>query len=282
MEFSSISRYRSAVSWKITPLIVASLLLFAPSYLYLAGNVWTEEQYSHGAVIPLIFLWLLWRNRELIEAAPTRPDLVYGPLCLLVALVMLVVGRRGALPFFETLAQVPYILGLALTLKGRLAASYLRFPLFFLLFMVPLPGIVMYAMTAALKEWNAYMAVEFLYHLGYPVARDGVVIVIDNYRLFLADACAGINSIYALSAIGLLFIYLARDRSTRRKIVMALMVLPLAVLTNLIRVTLILLTTYYFNDVLADRLHELIGYVVFVTTLALLFLIEKKLLEWKE
>lgn len=278
MELSLLSRYQSAVPWKITPLIVASLLLFGPSYLYLSANVWTEEQYSHGAIIPLIFLWLLWHNRGLIEAAPTQPDRVFGPLLLVVSLIVLAIGRRGALPFFETLAQIPYVLGLVLTLKGRQAASYLRFPLFFLLFMVPLPGIVMYTLTAELKQWNAYYVVELLYHLGYPVARDGVVIVIDHYQLFLADACAGINSFYALSAIGLLFIYLAKYRSTRRKAVMALMVLPIAILTNLVRVALILLTTYYFNDVLAEQLHELLGYAVFVTALAVMFLIEKKLL----
>lgn len=281
MEISASSRLRSAVPLKIAPLVIATLLLFLPSYLYLASNVWTEEQYSHGAIIPLIFLWLLWRNRTLIEAAPVKPDLVFGPLLLVGSLVMLTVGRRAALPFFETLAQVPYILGLVLTLKGRLAASYLRFPLVFLLFMVPLPGIVMYWMTAALKEWNAYFAVEFLYYLGYPVARDGVIIVIDSYQLFLADACAGVNSLYALSAIGLLFIYLAKDRSTLRKLAMALMVVPMAILSNLVRVTLVLLTTYYFNDVVAERLHEAMGMVVFVTVLALMFLMEKKLLEMK-
>ena len=141
MERAIFNWHSSAVPWKIAPLIAASLLLFLPSYAYLALNVWTEEQYSHGAVIPLIFIWLLWRNRDLIKAAPAKPDLLLGPLMLIAALILLTIGRRGALPFFETLAQIPYFLGLVLTLKGRKAASYLRFPLLFLLFMVPLPGI---------------------------------------------------------------------------------------------------------------------------------------------
>ena len=265
----------------ILVLMGASVLLFLPTYQYLISFIWTQEQYSHGAIIPIIFIWLMWRNYPLIVKSSTKPDLLFGSILLITGLVLLIIGRRASLPLFETFAQIPYILGLVLILKGRLAASYLRFPLFFLLFMVPLPGIVIYALTSALKDWSAYVVVEFFYNLGYPVARDGVIILIGQYQLFLADACSGINSIYALSALGLLFIYLAKGRSTRRKIAMAIMVVPIAIFSNLVRIGLILFITYYFGDSVANQLHELLGFAIFIVAFAILFFIEKWLLELK-
>ena len=148
----------------------------------------------------------------------------------------------------------------------------------FLAFMIPLPGMWMYTLTAYLKSFNADLVVSLLYHLGYPVGIEGVVISIGPYQLFLADACAGLNSLFALTALGLIPIYLARHSARLPKLILAAFILPIALLSNFIRVITLLLITYHFHDGIAEQLHELVGYLVFFAAIYILLWLDGRLL----
>ncbi|MBN4836489.1 archaeosortase/exosortase family protein, partial [Enterobacter hormaechei] len=84
------------------------------------------------------------------------------------------------------------------------------FPILFLVFSVPLPGAFVQAITMPLKHAVSVVAEKILYLAGYPIGRSGVVLVIGPYQLLVADACSGLNSLFTLEALGLLYMKIMR------------------------------------------------------------------------
>ena len=267
-----------------TWLVLTSLLLIlAQTFLRLRADIWPQEQYSYGPLIPLIFCYLAFFKRKdwlRKDQHDTRPFV--GLLIIVLSLCGLFLGRRASIIALETAAIAPVILGLVVTLYGISSARALRFPILFLLLAIPLPGIVMYTLTSQLKLFNAIWAVDLLYYWDYPVALDGVVITIGPYKLFLADACAGIHSLFALGILGSVVVYLAPNRSTRRKIMLCALLLPLALLSNFVRVLSLLLVTYNFNDAIAEQVHETFGYMSFLISISLLLYIDHKAQQFRK
>ncbi len=275
---------RDTSLWLVGVALAAALcLLYWPTYQALYAAVWPQEHYSHGQLIPLVFLFLLYRKRHHFIRPPAfKPDNGVGLFLLFTGLIMLTIGRRGSIILLETASQIPLFFAIAALLFGRDGMRAIRFPVLFLSFMIPPPGIIMYTLTSQLKLWNAEIAVDFLYKLGYPVALDGVVITIAPYRLFLADACAGINSLFALAALGTVLIYLTAGRSTHRKVFLCLTLIPLALLSNFVRVITLLLITYHYSDTLADQMHELTGYVMFIFSMIVVLIMEQKIQQYRQ
>src|SRR5678815_2516364 len=103
----------------------------------------------------------------------------------------------------------PFIVAaILLLLKGPAAIRVAWFALFYFIFMIPLPGIFVDGVTQPLKQWISAIVVELLYHVGYPISRNGVVLTIGQYQMLVADACSGLHSMYSLSALGTLFMYI--------------------------------------------------------------------------
>ena len=261
------------------PIILGLVILYAPTYHTLYSKVWVDDEYRHGAIVAAVFGWMIWRLRHDLLRTEFTPSSLAGGFFILCGMSLLLIGRRSAIPLFEASSQIPMLFGLLLFIRGWVAAKLVRFPMVFLLFMVPLPSILVYMMTAALKEWNAEAAVQILYAAGFPVAREGVVITIGQYQLFLADACAGMHSLFTLLAMGLLFIYLSGGRSFGRKALLAACIIPVALLSNLARVLVLLLVTYKFGEAPAEFFHEFVGYACFAVGLAFLLFLDAKLLE---
>jgi len=265
-------------------LVLASLIvILSQTFMRLQADIWPQEQYSYGPLIPLIFCYLAFvKRRDWLRTDQTDARPLIGLMIVIFSLCALFLGRRASVVALETAAIAPIVLGLVIAIYGISSARALRFPILFLLLTIPLPGIVMYTLTSQLKLLNAIWVVDLLYLWGFPVALDGVIITIGPYKLFLADACAGIHSLFALGILGSVAIYLAPNRSTRRKIVLCGLLLPLALLSNFLRVLALLLITYEFNDAIAEQVHETIGYISFLISLGLLLYIDQKVQQHKE
>jgi len=152
---------------------------------------------------------------------------------------------------------------------------HLWFPIFYLAFLVPPPGWVIDWVTAPLKTFISHAAVNVLQPLGYPIVREGVMLYVAQYQLLVKDACAGLNSIVSLTAIGLFYIYLLHRASWRYSLFLLCWILPVAVLANFIRVILLVLITYHLGDAMAQGfLHSTAGLLMFVTALAGIFAID--------
>jgi exosortase len=139
---------------------------------------------------------------------------------------------------------------------------------------VPPPGWILDTFTVPLKAKISDWVVDALYRAGYPIAQNGVMIMIGPYQLMVADACAGLNSIFALSAIGILYVYLA-GHSLARNVVLLCATLPIAVAANVVRVAALVLIAYYAGiGAIEGAYHELTGIALFAVALMLLLALD--------
>jgi exosortase len=111
--------------------------------------------------------------------------------------------------------------------------------------------------------------------LDYPVAQNGVMIMIGSYELMVKDACAGMNSIFALSAIGVFYIHEFALNSGPRSILLMMSIIPITILANFARVMALVLIAYYTGvDSIEGVFHDLTGFALFVVALAMFFLLD--------
>lgn len=260
------------------PLLIALLLFITPVYIELSGTLWEEENYSHGPVILLVCIWLFWRELPRYLALPSAGQPFWGALLLIAAGLLFLVGRSQAIPLLELPGQIAMLLALILLFKGSAGVRVYWFALLFMLFLIPIPGLLLYSLTHVLKQQVSVVAESLLFYLDYPIAREGVTLTIGQYQLLVADACSGMNSIIALSALGLLYLYLNPQPGWLRVIVILLMIIPIAVVANLIRVMALILITYYFGDEAGQGfVHGLAGMLLFICSLTLIYLLDNLL-----
>jgi exosortase B len=269
-------------------LLAAGLLvMLAPVFVKLAHTVWNTDEQGHGPIILAVVLWLLWLRRERFkcELSCATPAGIGGWLLLLFGLAVFVVGRVQSLVMFEMGAAIPVLAGaMAVTFSWR-AVKIAAFPIFFLVFAVPLPGAVVDMLTHPLKQAVSYVAEVVLYKMGYPISRTGVILIVGQYQLLVADACAGLNSIFTLEALGLLYMNLAGRTSHLRNIVLAMLIVPMSFTANVVRVMVLVLVTYRFGDEVGQGfIHGAAGMLLFLLGIALMFLIDRvlNLVTWKE
>jgi exosortase B len=258
------------------PVIVGLAVLYVPTLRDLATGIWNTEEQGHGPLILAAVLYLLWQQREILTERPQQaPSILAGGTLLLFGLLLYAIGRSQEILIFEVGSLLPVIAGTLWLLRGRSAVKRILFPLFFIVFMLPLPGFLVDAMTGLLKQQVSVAAEHLLYAAGYPVGRAGVTLQIGPYRLLVADACSGLHSIFSLLAIGLLYVYLAGYSSWPRRLLLLATIIPVAFSANVIRVMLLAMITYHFGDKAGQGfLHGAAGIVMFVVALTLFFTLD--------
>lgn len=253
------------------PVVAGLLVLYVPTYADLITTFWRYERGSHGPVILAISAWLLWRSRGVLIGPDAQPMTLAGWLLLAFGLICYVFGRSQDFFQFEAASQLPVLAGTVLALRGRNAIRRLWFPIMFLAFLVPVPGSLLDAVLLPMKQIVSVVAEEILYAFGYPIARTGVVLLIGPYQLLIADACSGLNSMVALTGIGLLFVYLTASADRRHTIALLLSILPIAFVANIVRVLSLLLVTYYLGDQAGRSVHNQAAYLEIIVAFVAFF-----------
>ena len=232
----------------IGALLGAFLLLLVPTVMDLANQVWNTDEQGHGPIIGAVSLWLMWRSRERVINAPYKPANTLGMLLFAAGVLGYALGRSQQIIQGEVVGIWLAAMGMVLLLRGAEALRVWAFPFFFLIFIVPLPGVFVQAMTIPLKTAVSYVAEQLMYWAGYPVARTGVILQVGPYQLLVADACAGLNSMFTLEALGLLYCNLMGYTSKLRNVLLAILVIPIAFIANVVRVMILILVTFHFGD----------------------------------
>ena len=261
--------------WSYLPLLIGLALLAGPTVVTLGEQVWSKEAGAHGPIVLLTGLWLIWRKQGELRAAAEPGAAWLTALMLLVALPTYVFGR--AYDYVSLEAAGLYGVGVAV-MHAKFGLRALRrtwFPLVYLAFLIPPPGWLMDSITAPLKLFVSYVTTAGLQLFGVPVYREGVTLMVAQYQLLVEDACSGMNSMTGLVAISLFYIYLLRNASWRYSLFLVCMVIPIAVIANIIRVATLVLLTYFFGDAVAQGfLHIAAGLLLFTSALLLVFLVD--------
>jgi exosortase B len=258
--------------WVVILLLVGFAVMYVPAYMEMARSVWSTDEQGHGPIILGVSVWLLCSQRHAWAALPSKPAFAVGIVMLLAGGVAYVLGRSQSFLGLEVIAQIPVLVGLILLFSGWRALRLLWFPLVFMIFMTPFPESLVATVTGPLKAAVSVVAAELLYAVGYPVSRVGVILNVGQYQLLVADACAGLNSMFTLEALGLLYLNLMQYKSVARNILLSILVVPIAFFANVIRVMILVLVTFHFGDAAGQGfVHGFAGMVLFLVGLMLVF-----------
>ena len=249
--------------------------LYVPTYWDLSHGLWRQDENAHGSVVFLIFIYLIIRQEREPFKYPYKPCNISGFSCFSIGLFLYVLGRSQSIILLEVGSQIPLFAGILLLMQGAESLRRAWFPLLYLVFMLPIPGIVVDALTGVLKQWVSAIAVEILYDVGYPIARDGVIIIVAQYKLLVANACSGLNSMFSLSAIGLLYMFLAGRSGWIYNGLMLSSILPIAFISNIVRIIALILITYYFGSAAGQGfMHSFAGIALIIVAILMLFTLD--------
>ena len=217
-------RKSSILSWMIWPalLIGSFFAAYIPTIRGLIDGPWQTEQEGHGPLIIAASLFLVWQSRDRLRAAPVTSAPAAGWSVLSFGLLLMFLARTQDVLAVETLSIIPVVAGCILISAGWSVFRILAFPVGFLLFAVPAPDWLIDSATVPLKVLISDLVTRVLYAAGYPVAQNGVMIMIGSYQLLVKDACSGLNSIFALSAIGVFYAYAFRRDQKIRSLILLL------------------------------------------------------------
>lgn len=261
------------------PVVLGLLVLYVPTLHDLVTIIWIRDDEFHGAIVLAVVAWLVWDRREVLLSPPAETAPAPGIALLICGLLLYALGRSQGILIFQVAALIPILGGTLLAMRGWPALRALWFMLLFCVYLIPLPAYVVDSLTLPLTQTVAYIVDHILYAAGYPIAHQGVTLTVGQYRLRVADACAGLNSMFSLSAIGLLYLYLKRYQSWLHNGLIVLSLLPIAFFANIVRVVILVLVTYTFGDDAGQGfVHGFSGIVLFVFALIAVLLLDAILL----
>jgi len=265
-----------AASRSVWPWVLGLAVALGVGTVYrdvLSHLVWQwahDEDYNHGFLIVPLALYFAWDKRETLRALPVQPSR-WGAVLLAASLLVLVVGSVGAELFLQRISLIGVLAGLVWLILGSAFLQALLFPIAFLVFMVPLPAIVMNAIAFPLQLFAAKTATFCMQVAGVPVLREGNVIVLSSTTLEVAEACSGIRSLQALLALGAVYGYMTTPHSTWKRWALVLLSIPIAIAANAFRVSGTGFLAHFWSPEAAQGFyHTFAGWLVFVVAFALL------------
>ena len=250
-------------------LVAAFLYLYAAVLPPLIADWLEDPNYSHGFLVPGLSAYFVWDRRQTL--ARLRPQPHWGGLVLLwFGLGMLLLGHLGAELFLMRSSMVVVLTALVWYLLGRPYVHALAFPLAFLFFMIPLPAILLNAITLPLQLLATQVSTFALQLVQLPVYREGNIIYLPHTTLEVAEACSGLSSLVSLLALAVVLAYITQRRLSTRWI-LVLSAIPIALVANAFRIWATGVLAHRYGPHAAEGFyHTFAGWLVFVVALVLL------------
>ncbi len=282
----------------------ALCFLYASVLAKLGFDWWTDENYSHGLLVPFVIGYIIWLEFDELKEVAQKPQIFVGGSLILLAILMLLGGTLGAELFMQRISLVVMLAGIAVYFWGTKLLQNLLVPFVLLLFAIPIPQIIFNKIAFPLQIWASQMAVWGIRVFEVASVRNGNVIEIlprgsqQTISMEVVEACSGIRSLMTLMTLALVLAYFTRERRSKladgwfdliksfdfwRTLILVFMAIPIAIVTNAGRVTATgVLTFNYGKQALEGFVHASAGWMVYVVALILLFLINLMLIYGKK
>jgi exosortase len=250
-------------------MVLASLFLFSiwfsifyPVYPELFSTWMNHSNNSHGILVPIISVFLIWQKRKELSREKIGSS-AWGAVILIVSICLYIIAYAGAIAVVSRAMIVFSLMGLILFNFGRRIFSIIAFPLFYLIFMVPVPESIYTLVAFPLQLFATKISAFLINAFSIPVLREGNMLYFANTQLEVAEACSGLRSMTSYIMLSFLFAYMMK-KSWRNRILIILSAIPLALITNIIRVTGTGILAHFYGDRAARSfLHEFSGLAVF-------------------
>ncbi len=287
--------------------VSAFVFLYATVLTKLVGHWWTDENYSHGLLVPFIIGYIIWFKFNKLKKVPQNPQVLIGGGLIVFALIMFLGGTLGAEFFVQRISLVLMLAGITVYFFGAVILRMLAVPFALLLLAIPIPQIIFNKIAFPLQIYASQFAVWGIRVFGVPTVRKGNVIeilpegAVQIIALEVVEACSGIRSLMTLMTLALILVYFTRRNESKlpggwfdfvqnsdfwRGVILMFSAIPIAILTNAGRVTATGVLTYYYGTKATESLaHDLAGWLVYVVALVLLIALNfvlKKFLNWKD
>ncbi|HTA42751.1 MAG TPA: exosortase [Bryobacteraceae bacterium] len=261
-----------SIPWRFLSVAAALILCYAVVLVRLAKAWVTDDNMNHGFFVPFLVGYAVWQERDALRKTVPASN-AFGLFFMLVAGVLLCMGppKLDTFAFATRIAFVLSLLGSIIFLRGFATVRVLLYPLLLMLLMIPLPGFVVERITFPLQILASQLAERSLDLLGYSVLREGNILRMPQATLSIVDACSGLRSLLSLTFLGQAYVCMFDGRRWMR-LVMALLVIPIAVFANSMRIVVNAIGATYSPTILHGILHESTGWVAFVVAFACIVL----------
>jgi exosortase len=230
-----------------------------------------DPTYSHGYLVPLAALVLLWARRGRMPAASPSPNW-WGAVLVGLGVAMQLVGAYYFVGWLSGAALIPYIGGATLLAGGWPVLRWASPAILFLLFMVPLPYRFDELMHRPLQSISTKASGVALQMLGLPVIVEGNVIVMDDVELGVIDACSGLKMFIIFFCLSTAIALLAEKRTLLERIFIVLSAAPIAILCNVARITATGVAYQLVDEKSANLIyHDLAGWLMMPMALLMLW-----------
>jgi len=215
-------------------LAAAVVFLHWRTLVVLVHRWYYEPDNTYGFFVPLVSLYLIWRNRSALRSIEPRPN-AWASLIIAAALVGQLLGMVADIGYLQGVSLIGLLIGIVILLGGKKLFRATAFPILYLWLMIPLPGAVHSFVAGPLQGLASYCSATILEMLGIPVFREGNVFRLAGISLEVAEACSGLRSLVGLLSMGILLGYLTTERLWER-VFLAVSTVPIAVAANILRV----------------------------------------------
>jgi len=281
--------------WRALPILAVISFAYFTVFVKLSRDWWMDENYSHGLLIPFIIGYILWTQRDKFASAPKQAYVLLGGAVLGLALLALWVGVAGAELYTQRLSLILLIAGVVVYFWGLHLLKLILVPLSLLFLAMPIPEIIFNKIAFPLQLFASRCAVWSMSTLGIPVLRQGNVIELkplnsfETKKLEVVEACSGIRSLMTLITLAVVFAYFtypdsnnSNDRKSLRSSLLSFgfwrsliivgSAVPIAILTNALRVSGTGILAHYYGTQVADGFfHEFSGWVIYIAAFVMLF-----------
>lgn len=263
----------------IVILVASFVLAFFPVWKRLVLTWYNSGEYSHGFFIVPLCCYFIWRKKEVLAEIPVQPSL-WGLVIIFVSLLIYLFAHFARILTLSSLSVVLLIAGIPIYFYGFLMFRHVLFPVFLLLFMIPIPAQIYSSLTVPLQLFASKVTVGILSLWNIPIFREGNVIHLPGQTLQIVDACSGLRSMITLLLLGAVLGYLTMQSYILRT-VLFFSAIPIAILVNIIRVLLLIVAYYYFNyDLTTGTIHVVFGLIIFMLDLIFIFVMKGALSIW--
>jgi exosortase len=265
--------------WQVAVPLALTAFLYRHAFVKLVDDWINDPNYSHGFVVPLASIWIIWSMRETLGKTLVEPK-SWGLLVMAFAVLQLLAGTLGAENFVAHCSLLVLLAGLTVTIFGTRMFRHLLFPIAWLIFMVPLPAIIFYSITFPLQLLASRMASRLLDFLHITNLREGNVMYFSHYTIGVVEACSGIRSLITLLAFAVLLGHLRAMRPWAQ-VALAACTVPVALVFNAIRVASAGVLGNYLGEQWAEGIfHTASGIVLFLGGLSTIALISALMIRW--